>query len=162
MRSRRFLITSYLSFMKLLLCLLITLIVTICSVSAQSIPQGANAIELTTEISDSTLFESVQGFLENEGFTIGTADETAGTVVTDYKVEKGAITMRVLATIENSIVTFTGQASFGTKDVTYKDIELMNDGLNNGPVRLGFVALSGVVSRYAQTLSQATMEYIAP
>jgi hypothetical protein len=148
--------------MKLFLCLLITLVVTICSTFAQSIPQGANAIELTTEMSDSTLFESVQGFLENEGFTIGTADETAGTVITDYKVERGAVTIRVLASIENSIVTFTGQGSFGAKDVTYKDIELMNDGLTNGPVRLGFITLSGVVSRYAQTLSQATMEYIAP
>ncbi len=61
-----------LSLAALLACAVLVFVFT---ASAQTIPKGANGIELTTNLVDSTLFESVQTYLENEDFTIEKADE---------------------------------------------------------------------------------------
>src|SRR5919199_290950 len=80
------------------------------TIQSQSIPEGTDGIELTTTLADSALFESTLSFLEDEGFGIEIADEDQGSIVTDYKTTQGS-RIRILATIENSVVLFKGQGA---------------------------------------------------
>lgn len=125
--------------MKFLLCSLINLAFIAYSAQAQTIPEGATGIELTTSLPDSTLFESVQTYLENEGFTIEKADEERGTITTDYKIEQGAVPMRVLVSIEKSMAVFTGQGNFESLGQSYTDEELINEGRLRNQLREVFL-----------------------
>jgi|GEM_PF-6011341 len=133
------------------------------SATAQPIPQGAEAIELTTTLADSALFESVQAYLEESGFDIDVASEEEGTIATEYKVIsefkalQGPVQLKLLATLEKGIVVFKGQVkpqrSTGTTPVvTYIDEK------NSG----AFLLIDELINRYAKTLDQATLEYIIP
>lgn len=148
--------------MKYLFCLFINLTVFAFALNAQSIPAGATGIELTTTLTDSTLFESVQAYLENEGFTIEKADEEAATIVTEYKNVFGETEIRIMASIENSVVMFTAQGTFEAKGQQFDDEPLANEGLEDESIKGGFMAFNGVINRYAQTLEQATLEYTLP
>ncbi|SFB97672.1 hypothetical protein [Spirosoma endophyticum] len=129
---------------------------------AQPLPPGATGIELTTTLSDSTLFESVQAYLENEGFSIEKADEETATVVTEYKNVYGETEIRIMARIENSVVMFTAQGTFEAKGQQFVDEPLANEGPEDESIKGGFISFNGIINRYAQTLEQATLEYTLP
>ena len=148
--------------MKYLFCLFINLTVFASALNAQSIPPGATGIELTTTLTDSTLFESVQAYLENEGFAIEKADEEAATIVTEYKNVYGETEIRIVASIENSVVVFTAQGTFEAKGQQFDDEPLAYEGPEDESIKGGFVAFNGIINRYAQTLEQATLEYTLP
>ena len=129
---------------------------------AQTIPAGADGIELTTTLSDSTLFESVQAYLENEGFSIEKADEDSATIVTAYKLAYGSTQIRILASIEKGVVVFTGEGTFDESGQQFENEPLVNEGAEEGSIKGGFVAFNGIINRYAKTLELATLEYTVP
>ncbi|WP_338874745.1 hypothetical protein WBJ53_03915 [Spirosoma sp. SC4-14] len=133
--------------------------------TAQTIPQGANAIELTTTLADSALFESVQAFLEEAGFDIDVANEEEGTVVTEYKTItefktiQNPVQIRILATLEDGVVLFKGQAKAPdvnslseAKPVVYRREDTDGE----------FLLINEIITRYAKTLDQATLDYNVP
>lgn len=128
------------------------------SIQSQSIPEGAEGIELTTTLSDSALFESTLSFLEDEGFGIETADEDQGSIVTEYKTAKDT-KIRILATVDHSIVLFKGQ---GAAESASTNEPLTYQATTTEVSRTGFIRLNEVIDRYAKTLNEATVEYIMP
>ncbi|GAB3559747.1 hypothetical protein [Spirosoma fluminis] len=137
-----------------LLCLF-TFSFVVCS---QPIPEGAEGIEVTTTVADSALFESTLTFLEDHGFDVETADEDQGTIATAYNVVQG-VNVRIVATVENSVVVFKGQGSSGSGSTSEP---LVYQASASELAKTGFQRLSEVVDRYAKTLDQATVEYLMP
>ncbi|GAB3507127.1 hypothetical protein GCM10027341_41160 [Spirosoma knui] len=127
-------------------------------VRSQSIPEGAEGIEVTTTVADSALFESTLTFLEDHGFDVETADEDQGTIATAYTVVQG-INLRIVATVENSVVVFKGQGSASSSSTSEP---LVYQASASELAKTGFQRLSEVVDRYAKTLDQATVEYLIP
>ncbi|QHV94598.1 hypothetical protein [Spirosoma endbachense] len=154
--------------MKLLLCLVLNLVLVSVAVKAQKIPKGADAIELTTTLADSALFESVQSYLEEAGFDIDVANEEEGTIVTEYrtvtefKTIKEPIQIRLLATLENGVVLFKGQATSRNPGNTYENEPIVNDESSNGVSDGEFLFINEIINSYAKTLDQATVEYNVP
>ena len=154
--------------MKLLVCLFINLLVLSLAALGQKIPKDANAIELTTSLADSALFESVQSYLEEAGFDIEVANQEDGTIVTEYrlitefKTIKEPIEIRIVATLEGEVVLFKGQATSHKAGNTYENEPIVNkesaDGISNGE----FLFLNEVITKYAKTLDQVTVEYNVP
>jgi hypothetical protein len=154
--------------MKLLLCLVVNLVLISVAVKAQKIPKGADAIELTTTLADSALFESVQSYLEEAGFDIDVANEEEGTIVTEYrtvtefKTIREPIQIRLLATLENGVVLFKGQATSRNSGNTYENEPIINDESSNGVSNGEFLFINEIINSYAKTLDQATVEYNVP
>lgn len=130
------------------------------SATAQTIPQGAEAIELTTTLADSALFESVQAYLEESGFDIDVASEEEGTITTEYKVIsefktlQRPIQLKILATLEKGVVVFKGQIKSQTSLVEAPGVTYIDE-KNSG----AFLLIDELINRYAKTLDQATLEY---
>jgi hypothetical protein len=154
--------------MKLLLCLVVNLVLISVAVKAQKIPKGADAIEITTTLADSALFESVQSYLEEAGFDIDVANEEEGTIVTEYrtvtefKTIREPIQIRLLATLENGVVLFKGQATSRNSGNTYENEPIINDESSNGVSNGEFLFINEIINSYAKTLDQATVEYNVP
>ncbi|UHG90665.1 hypothetical protein [Spirosoma oryzicola] len=154
--------------MKLFFCLAIAFVFRSFAGKAQTIPSGADAIEVTTTLADSTLFESVQAYLEEAGFDIEVASEEEGTIttqyqtVTEFKTIRQPVQIRITATLENGVVVFKGQVTSRNAGSTYENEPFVNNeslgGIGNG----AFLFLDEVVNRYAKTLDQATVEYNIP
>ncbi|QIP12265.1 hypothetical protein G8759_06305 [Spirosoma aureum] len=150
--------------MKLLLCLVLNLVLVSVAVKAQKIPKGADAIELTTTLADSALFESVQSYLEEAGFDIDVANEEEGAIITEYrtitefKTIREPIQIRLLATLENGVILFKGQATSRNPGNTYENEPIVNDESSNG----AFLFINEIINSYAKTLDQATIEYNVP
>jgi hypothetical protein len=145
--------------MKILSCLLVGLFAICAHTQGQRIPEGADQIELTTTLGDSALFESVLSFLEDEGFDIDLADEDEGAITTEYKAINGsAMRLRISAVIENSIVLFKAQNPGQAPDENTKNEPVINRLSSNE----SFKSFDDIITKYAKTLDQATLEYHAP
>jgi hypothetical protein len=154
--------------MKLLLYFFFSVVLFTASAQDQLVPKGATAIEVTTTLAGSALFESVQAYLEDAGFDIDEANEDEESIVTEYKVvsEFGAIKepvqIRILAHIEEGVVLFKGETLSSATGRSSRSNPVMNtlgvDGAANGE----FSLMNEVITRYAKTLDQATIEYNVP
>ncbi|NEU65965.1 hypothetical protein [Spirosoma agri] len=154
--------------MKLFLCLVFNLLVLSLVAEAQKIPKDADAIELTTSLADSALFESVQSYLEEAGFDIEIANQEDGTIVTEYrliaefKTIKEPIEIRITATLSGEVVLFKAQATSHRAGNSYENEPIVNkesaDGVSNGE----FLLFNEVITKYAKTLDQVTVDYNVP
>lgn len=123
----------------------------------QSIPQGADGIDLHTKTADSVLFRSVQGFLETQEFVIEDADETALSLETELKDEPNNVRIRVLVTVEEGTAHFQAEG-IGKPGDTDTD-ELFT---YEGDRKAGFAVLSRLVDQFAKSFDRATIEYLTP
>lgn len=154
--------------MKLLVYFFFNVVLFALSARAQPVPKGAAAIEVTTTLAGSVLFESVQAYLEDAGFDIDEANEDEGSIVTEYKVisDFGAIKepvqIRILAHVEEGVVLFKGETVASTIGRSSRSNPVINtlgvDGAANGE----FALMNEVITRYAKTLDLATIEYNVP
>ena len=124
---------------------------------AQSIPEGATGIEVRTSLTDSTLFSTVQGFLETQEFVIEEADEATFTLTTERKRATAAVQMRVLVIVANSIAHFTAEG-ITEPDETLPDEPFAYDDED----KAGFITLNRLVDQFAKAFDLATIEYVVP
>ena len=124
---------------------------------AQSIPDGAAGIEVRTSLTDSTLYNAVQGFLETQEFVIEDADEATYTLTTERKRATAAIQIRVLVSVENSVAHFTAEG-ITEPDETLPDEPFVYD--DEG--KAGFIILNRLVDQFAKAFDLATIEYVVP
>ncbi|MFD2574124.1 hypothetical protein ACFSUS_26040 [Spirosoma soli] len=129
---------------------------------SQTVPEGASTLEVTTTLADSTLFESVLSHLEDEGFDIEVADESQKSIVTEYQGKTESSRIRILATIDNGVALFKGQCSGESGGATYDNESLVNEQSASEFEKVGFLWFNQIVTRYARSLDQATLEYHEP
>lgn len=149
----------YLISMKSILFLSSILLFSTLAYSQTEIPKGAEAITVTTSLTDSLLFEKAVSAFDEAGFTVTRADIKRGTIVTDNKKTSGLLEMRILATVRSSVITIKGQwsgqamgYSFPNEPVIYKP--------GGGNVKKSFLVLNELAEKIKSDTGTATIDYV--
>ena len=124
---------------------------------AQSIPEGATAIDLQTATADSSLYRSVQDFLETQEYVIEESDEARYTLATERREEINNVRIRVLVSVENGTAHFTAEGWVLAGDATPQKPFLYDD-----DTKAGFMVLHRLVDLFAKSFDLATIEYEVP
>ncbi|GAB4025446.1 hypothetical protein [Spirosoma koreense] len=143
--------------MKLLLLFLLPLFA-----YSQDIPKGAEGIELSTDLPDSTLFEQVGDFLTDKDYIIQKEDAKRGTIVTEHKSLTNKLSMRVLVTIKDSKAIFRGQWSAQAMGLTFTNEPVRYKGLANSAEKGAFLALDELANDLSVAIHDSSIQYIPP
>lgn len=147
----------YLYNMKTLLFVLILVLEAGLPGYTQSIPEGANGIDLQTSMADSTLYTAVQDFLETQDYVIEEADEARYTLTTEHRKGPNKVQMRVLVTVENGTARFTAEGSILPGNAARNELLVYED-----EGKAGFMILNQLVDQLAKSFDLATIEYVVP
>lgn len=145
---------------------LYTVIFLILVISAYSqkvdIPKGANRIEITSTLSDSSLVDMIAFRLESSGFFIEQLDKNKGFAMTEYKNMDNDIAIRVFVRVEGNKAVFNGQGNAEMLGYQYRNTPLIYKGSSGGIEKAGFLSLDGVVKKLAKTVGASTLVYLVP
>jgi hypothetical protein len=142
--------------------LLFVLVFTTAYSQQVTIPKGANRIEVTTTLSDSTLFEMISFRLESAGFFIDQSDKAKGYLITEYKNMGEAISIKLIVAIQNNSAVFRGQGDAEILGFKYTNVPLVYKGSGSGIEKGGFTSLNDVVKKLSRTIGASSINYLKP
>ncbi len=157
---------TYLSYpdYRLRLALLFTVLISfwlLGSVSsrAQSVPDGAERIDIKTDLSDSLLFERVVTLLQADGYSGNFRTEKAKIVTDSRSIDTSDWTARIIAVLENGTVQLLTEGSDKTANPPIANERLTYKGKTDGPAKAGFARLDAFAHHLAKSILGSTLTY---
>lgn len=127
-----------------------------------SIPKGASRIEVTSTLSDSTLYDIISFRLESLGFFIDQTGKEKDYLITESKKMDETISIKVIVTIQGNIAVFRGQGDAEILGHQYTNVPLAYKGSGSGLEKQGFLALNELVKKLSKTMGASSITYLMP
>lgn len=128
---------------------------------AQDIPKGAVAITITTTLSDSAAFEKVVQLFNDNGYVVPEADYRTNQIVTQYNATLGPYTMRILAGIQQGVISIKGQGSLKNPGTRHLNDPVVYDTDNEVDIsKKLFIELSKIAQQLAGRIEGAKLQYV--
>ncbi|MVM35870.1 hypothetical protein GO755_37995 [Spirosoma sp. HMF4905] len=127
-----------------------------------NIPKGATRIEISSTLSDSTLFDIISFRLESAGFFIAQSGKDNDYLITEYKNMGEAISIKVIVTVQGNIAVFRGQGEAEILGHQYTNVPLAYKGSGSGLEKSGFIVLNELVKKLSKTMGTSSINYLTP